>query len=458
MRNKLQQVRAHVLELLEKGDLDEGQQVPAARDLATDLGISFLKVQQAIESLCRDGVLESVSRKGTFVQDTWKERILPENLSVYDQLHRMPWLKDMLETAQKDFPEIRMTHAFKKGMLELKVTRHVLTEHGDYMDLREIFDECYPDHSVFFEKMFKAFEVAERVVGIPFATSPRVLFFNPDILQSANCKLPRSGWEWSDFLAVVRKLKRRLPANRIINWHTKSFLWMNFILRAGGHLFDPGASDPVTVDSPATLEGLRRFSELGDMLDRVPYDDDAYQKAFCAGEAAMLISDRKQVDFCRRAGFDGWDVVPLPLFPNGRDVTAQATDLICVRKACTSRAMAVRYVRLMLSESVQNFLARQKSCIPIRKSAAYQSLDLTDPRDAVFATEMGKMSTDFNITPPFPATLVLNGIEQILERNLDLEAGLTELAEAARTALNIASAAKGGPSSPGGIFGRGRRP
>jgi ABC-type sugar transport system, periplasmic component len=457
MRNKLQEVRAHVLDMLERGELDAGDQIPAARDLAAELGISFLKVQQAIESLCRDGVLESVSRKGTFVQTGWRDRILPENLSVYDEIHRMPWLKDMLEVARKDFPELRMSHLFRKSMLELKVPRHVLTEPDGYMDLRDILNECYPDRSMFFEKMFPPFEVAGRVVGVPFAMSPRVVFFNPELFRAAGCKLPRAGWEWSDFLACLRKLKRLLPRNRLINWHTHSFLWMNFVFRAGGRLFDPSAKDPVCVDSPATLEGLRRFSELGDLLGRVPYDDDAFHQAFCAGEAAMLIADRKQVDFCRRAGFDGWDVAPLPLFPNGRDVTAQATDLICVRKDFTSRAMAVRYVRVMLSETIQNFLAQQRSGIPIRKKAAYESLDLTDPRDAVFAAEMGKMTADFGIAPPFPGSLVITGIEQLLARNLDLEAGLKELARAARTALNIAASDADGISAPGSVFSRPRK-
>ena len=452
MRNKLQEVRAHVLEMLESGELEAGMQVPAARDLAVDLGISFLKVQQAIESLCRDGVLEAVPRKGTFVQSAWKQRLLAENLSVYNQPHRMPWLKEMLETAKKDFPEIRMTHAFERGMLELKVPRHVLTEPDDYMDLRALFAECYGDRSVFFEKMLPAYEVSGRLVGIPFATSPRVVFFNGELLQSAGCKLPRSGWEWADFITVLKKLKRKLPVNCIINWHAQAFLWMNFLLRAGGNLFDPEARDPIAVDSPSTLEGLKRFSEIGDLIDRVPYDDDAFQRAFCSGEAAMLITDRKQVDFCRRAGFDGWDVVPLPLIPNGRDTTVQATDLICVRQASTSREMATRYVRLMLSETVQDFLARQKSCIPFRKSSAYQSLDLTDPRDVVFASEMGKMSTNVCISPPYPANLVLNGIEQILTRNLDLKSGLAELARAARTALNISGFDRGTRSAPGSIF------
>ncbi len=58
--------------------------------MALTLGISFLKVQQAIETLCLDGVLESIPRQGTFVQAGWRQRVLRENLAVYNQLHRMP--------------------------------------------------------------------------------------------------------------------------------------------------------------------------------------------------------------------------------------------------------------------------------------------------------------------------------------------------------------------------------
>lgn len=68
----------------------------------------------------------------------------------------------------------------------------------------------------------------------------------------------------------------------------------------------------------------------------------------------------------------------------------------------------------MLSDSVQDSIGQSKHHIPIRKSSAFKSLDLDDARDAVFATEMAKISTDLNLEPPYLGTFVLDGITRIL--------------------------------------------
>lgn len=451
LNNKVTDVRHHVLDLLENGDLDGGHQLSGAREMALKLGISFLKVQQAIESLCQDGVLESVPRKGTFVQPNWRQRTLRENLVVYNQLHRMPWIPGLLQELNGEIGGLRMSHAFQQGMLEVRTTRHVLVNNADYMDIGGTFAECYPDRSAFFDRHMEPFRVNGRVVGIPIAFSPRVIFYNPGVFRRAGCPLPRSGWTWDEFIETVRILKRTIPLNRIIDWHTHFFLWMNYVVRSGGALFRPDQDDPVAIDSPRTLAGLKRFAQLGEELEHVYFDDDPFREAFMSGEAAMNLGGRQQMHHLALSRNEEWSVVPLPLMPDGEDVTAQASDLICVRKTCVSPALARHYVRVMLSERVQDYLATVKQNIPIRRTSAFRSIDLGDPRDALFALEMGKVSTAFHLAPPYPGGLVTDGISQLLERGADLEAGTAELAQVARTWLGIHGFMKKAPRS-GSVF------
>ncbi len=437
LNNKVTDVRHYVLNLLEEEKLKAGQQLVGAREIALTLGISFLKVQQAIETLCQDGVLESVSRKGTFVQRNWENRVLRENLVVYNQLHRMPWMSGLLEELNYEIGGLRMTYAFQQGMLEIRTTRHVLVNHADYMDIGEIFSECYPDKSVFFDRPMEPFCVNGRIVGIPISFSPRVIFYNPGVFKRAGCPLPRPGWTWDEFIESIRILKRSIPLNRIIDWHTQFFLWINYVVRSGSCLFRPGEDDPVAIDSPKTLAGLKRFATLGAELEHTYFDGDAFQEAFLCGEAAMHVDGRQQIHYLAASNNKTWATVPLPLMPGGADVTAQASDLICVRTSCASPAVARRYVRTMLSERVQDYIAKVKQNIPIRKSSAFLSIDLEDPRDAMFAVEMGKVSTSFNLGPPYPGALVSDGISQLLDRGTDLEEGLAELAQVARAWLGI---------------------
>jgi ABC-type glycerol-3-phosphate transport system substrate-binding protein len=437
LNNKLTDVRHHVLDLLEQGKLTEGQRLPGSREMAATLGISFLKVQQAIETLCQDGVLESVPRTGTFVQRGWEQRVLRENLAIYDQMHRLPWMSGLLDELNREIGGLRTTFAFKRGMFEVRTTHHVLVNNADYMDIGELLNECYPDRSAFFDRPMEPFCVNGRVVGIPIAFSPRVIFYNPAVFQRAGCPLPRPGWTWDEFMETVRILRRSLPGDRIIDWHANFFLWMNFVARSGGRLFDPAADDPVVFDSPKAVAGLKRFAELNTALGGEPCDFGELRAAFRRGEAAMHLHDRSGIHHLQMAGNEDWAVVPLPLMPDGEDVTSQAADLICVRNTCPSPAIARHYVRVMLSERVQDYLASVCHLIPIRRSSAYRSLNLGDPRDALFAVEMGKAWNEFNLAPPYPGALVTEGIGQLLARGTDLEKGIAELAQAARTWLGV---------------------
>lgn len=437
LNNKLTDVRHHVLDLLEQGKLTTGQRLPGSRELAATLDISFLKVQQAIETLCQDGVLESVPRKGTFVQRDWERRALRENLAVYNRLNYLPWMSGLLDELNKEIGGLRTTFAFKQGMLEVRTTHHVLVNNADYMDIGSLLDECYPDRSIFFDRPMEPFRVHGRVVGIPIAFSPRVIFYNPKVFHRAGCPLPRPGWTWDEFIETVRILARTIPGDRIIDWYPAFFLWVNFMVRSGGSLFDANASDPVVFDQPKAVAGIRRFAELRDALGSVPFDNNVFRSAFMEGEAAMHMHDRGAVHSLRTAGNEDWAVVPMPLMPGGLDVTAQATDLICVRNTCPSPAIARHYVRVMLSERVQDYLASACHSIPIRRSSAFKSINLEDPRDALFAVEMGKTWNAFNLAPPYPGRLVTEGISQLLERGTDLEAGIAELARASRTWLAV---------------------
>lgn len=451
--NRVSIVRNHILNLLEDGSISTGDRIPAAREIAEELNISFLKVQQAVDSLCQDSVLHTESRKGAFVRAGWEKRILPENMCVYNPVDHFPWIPDMLKLISDSIPGLRHTYAFKQGMLELRTTSHVLTEYDEYMDLSAILAECYPNREHFFDKPFRPFEIDGKMVGIPFAFSPRVLYYNPKLFKEAGCDMPQQGWTWENFTDCVKKLKKILPADRIINWYPTTHIFMNFIVRAGGRLFTPGANDPVTIDSPQVMHGLKLFEELGELIDYAHHDEDPFREDFFQGKAAMHLSGRHFMDFIMRANFEDWSTAPLPLFEGGVDCTAQATDLICIRKSCNNLELAKRYVSEMLSPRVQDYIGQWKHNIPIRKSSAYQSLDLDDPRDALFVIEVAKISTEFNLQPPYPGSLMLEGMAEMLKRRIDLKTGLKELAQVARTMIGIQRIGATTPSKASIFYG-----
>ena len=70
------------------GSLTAGEALPSMRALAKELHLSVITVQRAYEDLPRDGFIETVSGKGSFVAAQNKEFIREERLRVAEDLLR----------------------------------------------------------------------------------------------------------------------------------------------------------------------------------------------------------------------------------------------------------------------------------------------------------------------------------------------------------------------------------
>ncbi len=81
-----EQICAQVKNQIMNGTLSAGEALPSMRALAKDLHISVITVQRAYEDLTRDGFIETVSGKGSFVAAPNKELIQEEQLRVAEEL------------------------------------------------------------------------------------------------------------------------------------------------------------------------------------------------------------------------------------------------------------------------------------------------------------------------------------------------------------------------------------
>jgi GntR family transcriptional regulator len=87
-----QQIQGHIL----KGELKPGDALPSIRNLAQQLQISVITTKRAYDELERDGFIETVSGKGSFVA--------PQN-------------PEMLREKRMNLIEARLAEVVKDGML-----------------------------------------------------------------------------------------------------------------------------------------------------------------------------------------------------------------------------------------------------------------------------------------------------------------------------------------------------
>ena len=432
-KDKISIVRSYVLAQIENGSFRKGAKIPGAREIALLIDVSFLKVQQGIETLVRDGILESAGRVGTFVSEEWQNTIPRDSVrTIYSQY---PWYSGLKGLLEAEMPKSLISSELKEGVFEINVTMTAQSRRNEYMDLSRIFDMLYPDKSDFFMQPFRSFYSGDKLFGIPFIFSPRVMFYNRELLEAGGCGEPSDAWTWDDFISSIRMLKKTFSPEKIFNWTVSG--WGNFIFMSGGALMRPGEDDPVRIDSPETLDGLMKYAALKKEMEikdvaKIP-DFTRDREKFIRGETVFHIAPRQIMTFIKNSDFRKWGNVPMP----GRKFTSQTTDVICVRKSLADFQTASDFVRIMLSQEMQDFMASKFYAIPVRKSSAFKSIDFDHPGDTIFLDEIPYMTADYNLDSPEISEMLRCGFERMFETDCDMKEAVSEAAAALRTLLRF---------------------
>ncbi len=80
-----EQITDQIKAMILRKELKEGEALPSMRGLARDLHISVITAQHAYEDLQRDGFIETVAGKGTFVAAQNREFIREERLRAAEE-------------------------------------------------------------------------------------------------------------------------------------------------------------------------------------------------------------------------------------------------------------------------------------------------------------------------------------------------------------------------------------
>lgn len=67
------------------GNLKQGDSLPSIRALAKDLKISVITTKRAYEDLQKEGFIETVAGKGTFISSTNKEALKEQNFKLIEK-------------------------------------------------------------------------------------------------------------------------------------------------------------------------------------------------------------------------------------------------------------------------------------------------------------------------------------------------------------------------------------
>ena len=150
-------VRHYVLDNLESGNFKDGMRLPGSRKISEMLNISRPVVQNALDTLVNEGILQSVSRSGLYVDEQWKNRRIRNSLRVYTFDDFLPWMPLFREEMAKLAPELHISDQCSEGDFEIITTATAQTRHKEFADLSPLLKSCYPDLSPFYTEQLKPF-------------------------------------------------------------------------------------------------------------------------------------------------------------------------------------------------------------------------------------------------------------------------------------------------------------
>ena len=268
------EIRNLLLDKIERGEWRPGAKLPGARQLAGEVGCCFTHLQSVLESLVQQGILLSVPRSGTYVRENWEKRLLQGTLRLHRAAPEDCTRQVYSAPISQEHPELRLTWKFDRAVYEIQVSHYLLGHHSQYLDLGPIFRKLYPDPSAFFPAPFRQFLVNGKLCGIPLLFSPRIIAYNRELFKQCGVELPRPGWSWEEFIACIRQLRSKLPAERVFPFNHALYEFYPIAARFGGRIIDltPLSCAQLTALMQAFAHGYRALQaqpEVPDALLRV---------------------------------------------------------------------------------------------------------------------------------------------------------------------------------------------
>lgn len=80
-----EQISSQIKAMIIKGELQEGDLLPSIRGLARDLQVSVITSKRAYEELEKEGFIESIQGKGSFVAMQSKELMKEKKLKIIEE-------------------------------------------------------------------------------------------------------------------------------------------------------------------------------------------------------------------------------------------------------------------------------------------------------------------------------------------------------------------------------------
>lgn len=240
----------------------------------------------------------------------------------------------------------------------------------------------------FYSQAMEPYIQQGQQICLPQNISSLVVYYNQSLFEQAGIPLPKTGWNWEDFLAAAQALTQDTNGDGTIDQYgvgiEPSIIRLApFIWQAGGEIANDNANPTnLLLDAPQDFEAYYFFVELQTTHHVVPSAEmeaaQDSQSRFENGTMGMYFNSRKVVPSFRNAATFEWDVAPLPVKAGAQAVNVLHTDAYCMAAVSKHKDAAWKFIEYANSVEGQTIIASTGRTVPSLKSVAESSAFL-DP-------------------------------------------------------------------------------
>lgn len=223
--------------------------------------------------------------------------------------------------------------------------------------------------------------------GIPWDTSPAVIFYNKALFQKAGVAEPPKkwgdpNWTWDAFLQAAKRTTTGAGADATFGYsQTNWWVYYNPWAWSNGGDFSDSARTKITITDSAYSDAYQWYADLRNVQHVAPDAQQAKQATWNNGKVAMMSTGSYgTVGMDVRMKSTDWDIAPYPTGKNGVFTRAPA-DCCCLINHAPHPDEGMTAIQFVTGLTGQKMLA-QAGYVPVLK-AAQQSPEFLQPNGHV---------------------------------------------------------------------------
>lgn len=304
-------------------------------------------------------------------------------LEFFDWFDEEDYMKDIIKKFEDENPDIKINANFiptdeyeQKLLVNMSSgegidvfatsTPSPMAKYQDKDQLLDFNEYVNTDELSNISSLIEQYKIDDGLYGLPYRSSPWVLYYNKDIFDEAEVPYPDDTWTWEKYREVAKELTFEDEDGEIwgsINYEPSTNWWM---LPANTRNYN----------NPNRPEDLEGYKEAAKFIYDLTYVDESQQSyseligeagkdytgRFLQGRHAMMFTGDWGVQMLNNAMEEGsetinYDIAPLPYFEGMEPRTTGALATAMVSKNTEYPEEAVRFISFLAAEQAGEIMS-----------------------------------------------------------------------------------------------------